>query len=367
MAGLSVQPYSTPNISVAKPQPTPNLTVQQPNPYGQISGGYNPQANNVNPQTAYTAAPVPATANYDPGTGGGTGGGGTGGGGGYVAPVNYSGQISSAYAPVVANFDALQHDLDRTTDFNKQQVENQYNTNRSGINLSSTEGNDNLNRSQAAVDYTKSNTLRQLQNNIGAAMQSRLNQIGSNGAGSSSAGYQLGVALHGLDNQNRNGIFDQAGQQTGDIDMQRTHLQKEYGQAIQQLDDWKSGQVAKIANDYLTQKGQIDRERAGADQTKQQALAANSLQLAQAAAAQLAQVQAAHSSAIASLSADTSGANAVANQFQPSLAAYNYSVQPMTGGAPAIQYSGPTSPSIDQFSPLLYSSRRGTAQNQPTY
>jgi len=301
----------------------------------------NPQANNYNPQIY---------------SGGATLGGGGGASGQSAADAAAAaaraaaiaaaqraatvGAINGTFAPVTANFDAIQADLDRTNAFNQKQVGDQYNSELQGLNNSNQEGIDNLNRAEGSVDYMKASNLRDLGNNIEAAMQSRLRQIGSAGAGSSSAGYQLGLALHGLDNQSRTSLLEQSDKQYGDINLQRTHLKSDYQTAVDQLNQWKTGEIARIANDYQNQKNQIDRMRAGADQSKQAAIAQMSVAAAQQAAAQLAQVQQTAQMALSGFTPNLAGGQAVAQKYNPTLAGYNYDTQGLTGADPSIQYSG---------------------------
>lgn len=262
--------------------------------------------------------------------------------------------INSTFAAPVANFDALYADLDRTKAFNEGQIESQYGTSRGGLDLSYNQGTENLNKSQAGVDYTKSSSLRELGSNLDSAMRARLSQIGAKGAGSSSAGYQLAMGIHDTGDQARGSLIDQAGQQYGAIDLSRKHLGEQHDQAIKQLDDWKIGEIAKITNDYLTSKAQLDREKAGADASRQAALAAQSVTLAQQAAANLAQVQNTVSTTIAGMKANTAGGQAVNDRYAPGMSSTNYKVNALEGANPDFGYQGPTSPtSMTQFSPFL--------------
>jgi hypothetical protein len=163
--------------------------------------------------------------------------------------------------------------------------------------------------------------------------------------------------MHNVQNDSRVGLIDQAGQQYGDIALQRTQLGRSHDEALKQLDDWKSGQIAQIVSDYQTKTNQINIGRAGADAGKQAAVAANSLALAQSSAAALANVQTQYQTALTSAG---TGGNAIGASFQPTLAGYNYTPQGLTGADPLVNYQGATQPS-GSSTPMYYS----TKKNQP--
>lgn len=258
--------------------------------------------------------------------------------------------INNAYAPAQANWAALYGNLDRQTAFNNAQVENQWNSQNQGLNANLATGQGNLDRSQAGVDYTRSSGLRQLSRNIEGNLNSRMSQLGTAGAGSSSAGYGLSMALHGVEQQNRGDIVDQAGLQYGDIALQRTNMKKQYDGAVQQLSDWKTGEIAKIANDYLNQRSSIEQSQAGGDAGQQAAIAQQSVQLAQQAAASLARIQATHAAAINSLQAGTTSVG----DNNANLANFDHKVTALNGTNPSIQYQGGTNPVSSAYNPLVY-------------
>lgn len=261
-----------------------------------------------------------------------------------AAGNNTSAAISNYIASALAQYDQQQSDLDRQKSVNTQIVDNNYNSNKAGLDLGNQQGNQNLDAAQGKVDYTKATSLKQLGNNISSALQSRQQQIGGLGGGSSSAGYQLALALHGLDNQQRGSLIDQSQIQYGDIARSRQQLGDQYKSAVSQLDNWKNNQIVKIASDYLTQKSAIDRARAGANATQQAALAQQNVALAQQAASQLAQIQAIGSP-------DTATGDSIGS-LGSSLGSTNYSVQGLTGSDPTIDYSGGAVNS-GSFAPLL--------------
>lgn len=260
--------------------------------------------------------------------------------------------IASAFAPVLAGYQGQLTDLGAQRDNQTGVVERQYAGDRAGLDQGFAHGNENLDRSQGQVDYTRSTSLRQLGDNLHSALDSRLRQIGSLGGGSSSAGLQLSQALHDTGSTQRGGLIDEAQIQTGNIGVQRKQLGEDHTLAQNQLDIWKTNQIAQISSSYQTQKSAIERAMAGANVQQQQALNQMSTDLARQAAAQLSQVQ-----GVAIGAPDTSAARTAASAAGSRLAADSqFQVQPLS--SPELNLGGYNSGQPVDNGNLAYSPRR---------
>lgn len=233
------------------------------------------------------------------------------------AAPNYSAQASSAYNQAIADLQAQIDKLNQREAATKGIAEDYYNTNKGTIQSGLNQGQANLSRSREKVDLNKSQSLRDLAQNIRNAYQSNQIQLGVGGAGDSSAQNMLKFALGRLQTQNRGAILNQTGEQYKDIDLKAQQLQQDFNDKIALLDQWKRQRIFEIADKFQTERDYLNQQKTAASR-------AMASQSAQNALAALKQVDTAHQSAVGQVQNDWAG---VAQQLSQNYGQTNYDVQ----------------------------------------
>jgi hypothetical protein len=191
-------------------------------------------------------------------------------GGSYSSPDTAS--LANAYG---AQFDAQTQAIQNAMNLAQQvansgqsRVDQSYGVQQGGLQQQLQMGNANLDQSQNQLDLAKSNSLRDLGNNLRLASQSYANQAGTMGAGDSSAMDVLNYALSNQGNRQRNDVLQNAGQQQTGLNLQRSQLQGTYDQNQKMLDDWHANEMQAIVNQYATQEQQFQQALANAQGQK---------------------------------------------------------------------------------------------------
>jgi hypothetical protein len=163
-------------------------------------------------------------------------------------------QVMNAH---LGNLDRQISDAQTGFDLNSNRVNNSYNSQLSGLQGQNDLGNANYDQSVKAYNQNKVNTLQDLQSQLRGMVNGYQNQLGTYGAGDSSAGNVLSYALSQQGNQQQNRMQDQfANQETG-LNLQKKGLDLGYQTGLGQLNDYKANQLQQIMNNYGTQLGSL--------------------------------------------------------------------------------------------------------------
>lgn len=156
------------------------------------------------------------------------------------------------------------------------QINGQYGTNLNSLNSQQNQANQSVATNQAA-------SIRDLEDNLRSQYAAANRQLGSVGAGDSSAVGQYAQAIADQGSKARAQLMMQAQQLHGQIGQQ-------FSDQLNQLNGWKSNQVLTLVNQFKSQQQQLDQSKIGANQQKVEQINALKLQLQQQASAALQQV-----------------------------------------------------------------------------
>lgn len=224
-------------------------------------------------------------------------------GGAYDTPTGWA--QSAGYYQAIADINSQIAKLNERETGYRGQAEDYYNVNRGVLQSGYNVGQTNLARSREKVDLNKSQSLRDLAQNIRNAFQSNQIQIGNRGAGDSSAGNMLKFALGRLQTENRGEVLNQTNQQYRDIQLKQDELQASFGNQIAQLDQWKRQRLFEIADKFQQERDYLEQQKTSATQSQQAAITAQQEAARVAAVGGLSQLQNDYASA----------ANQIAQQF----------------------------------------------------
>lgn len=205
-------------------------------------------------------------------------------------------------------------------------------------NNATTKVNNLFSNNQSRLNATRDSNLAQLQSDrdrtqrdldtgnrrlgeVGRqALQGFNNQLGTLGAGSSSAAL-LGAEAIGRDQTRlRSDLFNQAQDRFNNLDMQTSNVTADYDLAIQELNTWKNNNILDITEQYQTLQRQIRQEMATADAQRQLALAEMSMDIANQAASQIQAVQGDYQNAVNSyggVTGPTAQLGVTSSQYNP--------------------------------------------------
>lgn len=221
--------------------------------------------------------------------------------------------ISAGYDQVIGTYDAQFNDIPNQVAAQKGIVDSQYDTQRGSVESAYGRGVANLDYARGDLENKTGRSIRDLSRSIRQSFDSYSTMLGANGAGDSSATGQLSYALQKAEAQNRSDIYQNQGDQLGQIALKQGDLDATHMDQLKQIDAWKAQQVISIGQQFKAQQMQIDSARAGATRDKLLALSSLNSQLADQAIAALSGVTAQHNQAvkaiqdsIGKLSADTS-------------------------------------------------------------
>jgi hypothetical protein len=246
-----------------------------------------------------------------------TTGGTYSGGGGYSAPaVDPNAQVRSA---INSSFDtqisglrdllnAVPTQQSRAT----QQVNNYFGTNRSALESARTQGLNNLSAAETRTLNDRDVAVRRLSEMGRNSLQAFNNQLGTFGAGSSSAALS-GADAVGKDQQRiRSDIFGQVQDNLTQIDLAEQGVESDFNIQLSQLRTWRDNSMLDIAGKYEDIQRQIKQQIAGAEPQRQLALAQLSQEIASSAVSALQDVEGTYQSQMSGIAgAATSGAPTV--------------------------------------------------------
>jgi hypothetical protein len=171
------------------------------------------------------------------------------------------------------------------------QLQNEYQTKQNKLDTSRSQGLRNLSQSERQVLDSRERGLKSLADQLRQQGMSYSNQLGTMGAGDSSASGMVNFALGGQASRNRGDLVRNASGQEVAIGNQRADLEVSYKQNVSDLTNWKQNQLNDLYEKFSNMKNQIANEMANASLQRQQQLAQYDAGVTQQAIAQLGNIE----------------------------------------------------------------------------
>lgn len=186
------------------------------------------------------------------------------------AEINYVNQVfDTQKAGLQSQFDTLGAQQGAA----ERNLTNNYNTSLGGLNTSRTRGLRNLSDAENSVNEQRARSLQEIRDNLLKQSMSYNNQLGTFGAGDSSAAGMINFALAGAAGKNRGNVMNNASDQTRAITTRRGDLEEDYNTNLNTLNNWKANSLQQLALEYTDKKNQIQSAMAQADAQRAQQLA----------------------------------------------------------------------------------------------
>lgn len=199
--------------------------------------------------------------------------------------------VNQAYNTKISGLRGIMDTLNPQEDAARLNVQNQFTNQGNALKSQKAIGERNLGLAQEQVDTSKVKSLADLRRQVETQGRSYANQLGSYGAGDSSAAGLINQALSGLASRNRSDVLGNAAQQTRAIDLQTQDLNTEFDNNMKMLEDWKNTSLNDIATKFLQQRQAIQQQMQTADADRYQALAQLDASYTQQAIQQLASLE----------------------------------------------------------------------------
>jgi hypothetical protein len=187
--------------------------------------------------------------------------------------AKYADFTNKAYDTKIAGLRSIMDTLNPQEQAAQLNVQNQWTNQSNMLQGQKAIGDRNLKLAGEQVEAGKVKGIADLNRQVQTMGMSYNNQLGSYGAGDSSASQMIQQALSGMASKNRANVMGGASQQQQQIGLQQQDLEFEYGNNMKGLEDWKNGALNDIATKFLQQRQAIQQEMAGADASRAQALA----------------------------------------------------------------------------------------------
>lgn len=181
--------------------------------------------------------------------------------------------VNQAYNTKISGLRGIMDTLNPQEDAARLNVNNQFTNQSNALKSQKAIGERNLGLAQEQVDTGRVKSLADLRRQVETQGRSYANQLGSYGAGDSSAAGLINQALSGIASRNRSDVLGSAAQQTRAIDLQTQDLNTEFGNNLKMLEDWKNTSLNDIATKFLQQRQAIQQQMQTADADRYQALA----------------------------------------------------------------------------------------------
>lgn len=191
----------------------------------------------------------------------------------------------------IGNLQSQQGQLQQAHDIANLQFQQQYQGKMNDLQTQHDRGIRDLGTAANQIQLQKAQSLNDLAHQVEQMGMSYNNQLGSLGAGNSSAAGLINRAVAQQAARNRGQVMQSAGSQLGQINTQRGDLETDFGTQKQALDQWKQGQLYDLINNYNDQMAKLQEAIANAQGQKAQALAQYQPQLVQQAIDGLTQLQ----------------------------------------------------------------------------
>jgi hypothetical protein len=183
---------------------------------------------------------------------------------------------SSGIDQIKSNIDKQIADLQNGVGSQSDLINGQYNPNLQSLQSQQQQANQ-----QVTTNQTQS--IRDLEDNLRSQYSAANRQLGSVGAGDSSAVGQYAQAIADQGSKARAQVLQQAQQLHSQIGQQ-------YSNQLNQLNGWKSNQILGLVNQFKAQQQQLDQQKIGANTDRVSQINALKLQLQQQATSALQQV-----------------------------------------------------------------------------
>lgn len=187
--------------------------------------------------------------------------------------AQYADFTNKSYDTKISGLQSVYDTLNPQEDNARLNVNNQWQNQSNALQSQKAIGDRNLNMAEQQVGEQKVKSLADLGRQVQTMGMSYNNQLGSYGAGDSSANDMIQRALSGMASKNRANVMGSASQQETQIGLQRGDLQTEFDNNFKSLEDWKSSSLNDIATKFMQQRQQIQQQMAGANADRAQALA----------------------------------------------------------------------------------------------
>lgn len=215
-----------------------------------------------------------------------------------------------------------------------RQINNQFNTRNTRLNQDVQTGRGNLDTSANKIVDSRLRGLKSISDQLRQQGMSYNNQLGTFGAGDSSAQQLINYAIGGQASKNRGELVRNASDQTTAVESQRKELETNYQRNVQDLETWKGSALQDLSLKYAEIKNQIQNEMVNANIQRQQQLAQYDASVTQAAISQLQNIQANYQRQAQDLNARFN-AMAPDNAVNINQGLLNYDVKPIDPGVVA--------------------------------
>ena len=200
-----------------------------------------------------------------------------GGGGGGASGSTYNPAIANAinqnYAEQQRGYQALLDQLDPNYQANTGFVGNQYNNQNQTLQDQYNAGLNSNKLANAQLETSRTNTLRDLTHQMQGMIQGYGNQLGTYGAGDSSAAGLINYALTNQGNRSINDANQQAAYQQTGLNNQSDNLQKQYEDQYGALNNWRDQSLSQLAQAYDLYKQHYQNAITGSQTQQSQMLA----------------------------------------------------------------------------------------------
>jgi len=161
--------------------------------------------------------------------------------------------------------------VDQSTNLNK--IQNRFGTEKTTLDSKLDRTLSGLANARTDVENTKKTSISDVGRDFARKLQGGALSLSARGASDSSAFGQMGLGLAGAQAQSRGDIFNQANSQFGQIGNQEAGAQSDFNDQLRLLEDWQRNESQNLLQKYADQRTRIEREKAGANLERSQALA----------------------------------------------------------------------------------------------
>lgn len=199
-----------------------------------------------------------------------TGGGGTGGGGTNPTLVN---AINTNYGQQQRGFQDQINMLSPAYSDNQTNIAGQYGAQHDTLQHQYEGGLASQDLAQNQLEQSRARTFRDLTHQMSGAVSGYNNQLGTFGAGDSSASGLINYALTQQGNRQIGDLNQQVGNQQQGLQLQGHQLQVQYTGQVANLDQWKNQALSTLGQQYASTMTQLQDALSGSQGTQAQTLA----------------------------------------------------------------------------------------------
>lgn len=217
--------------------------------------------------------------------------------------------INTGYDDFIKALQGIAGNVDSRIASYKGEVGAGYDTSKTQLDNARASSQAKLTSASNQVEQNKVKSIRDLRSTVSNMLQASQIKAGLGGGGDSSADPMLKYAFAQQANRGTADLTGQAQNNLNDINLQSADLERNYGNQMSALEQWRKSEENKIVQHYQDIKDAIGREQAGANLERQQALANLNIQLAQSTGARLTQLNSLFTQASGALTSALTGAN----------------------------------------------------------